>query len=66
MATFPTAPLEPGQWVRNPAAPDWGLGQIQSAIGERVTVNFEHAGKLLVNVLVVPLEIVAEDDYGDV
>ena len=33
--------LEPGMLVRNPARPDWGLGQVQSNIGGRVTVNFE-------------------------
>lgn len=51
--------LEPGQWVRHPAHGDWGLGQVQSAIGWRVTVNFEHAGKVTVNAQVVPLQ--AED-----
>jgi hypothetical protein len=48
--------IEPGQWVRHPGRPDWGVGQVQSAVGERVTVNFEHAGKVLVNVRVVALE----------
>ena len=37
--------LAPGEWVRLPAEPDWGLGQVQSVAGFRVTVNFEHAGK---------------------
>ena len=41
--------LEPGQRVRHPARPDWGIGQVQSVIGDRVTVNFEHAGKLLID-----------------
>jgi hypothetical protein len=50
--------IEPGEWVRHPLQPDWGLGQVQSAIGDRVTVNFEHAGKLLVNTRVVALEVV--------
>ena len=27
--------------------PDWGLGQVQSVIGDRVTVVFEHAGKIV-------------------
>lgn len=49
-------PAEPGQWVRHPDRPDWGVGQVQSVAGERVTVNFEHAGKRLVNVAVVSLE----------
>jgi Protein of unknown function (DUF3553) len=40
--------LEPGMLVRNPAAPDWGLGQVQSNIDGRVTVNFEHAGKVVI------------------
>lgn len=52
----------PGQFVRHPDRPDWGLGQVQSAIGSRVTVNFEHAGKVLVNAAVVRLEEVAERD----
>lgn len=37
--------LEPGMLVRNPSAPDWGIGQVQSRVGDRITVNFEHAGK---------------------
>jgi hypothetical protein len=41
--------LEPGQFVRLEGQPDWGLGQVQSVIGHRVTVNFENAGKVLVN-----------------
>jgi hypothetical protein len=53
--------MEPGQWVRHPGQPGWGLGQVQSAIGARVTVNFEHAGKLLVNTDVVALELVDPD-----
>ena len=36
--------LVPGMRVRHPDQPDWGIGQVQSAIGHRVTVNFEHAG----------------------
>lgn len=47
----------PGMWVRLPAAPEWGVGQIQSATGERVTINFEHAGKRLVMLSGAVLEI---------
>ncbi len=47
--------LEPGQFVTHPGRPEWGVGQVQSAIGARVTVNFEHAGKQLVNAAVVTL-----------
>ena len=49
------AGLVPGAYVRNPAQPDWGLGQIQSVVGSRVTVNFEERGKLLIDTTVVQL-----------
>lgn len=52
--------LTPGALVRNPAAPDWGLGQVQSAIGNRVTVNFENMGKQMIDIGQVTLEIVDE------
>ena len=42
-----TAILEPGMFVRHPGAPDWGLGQVQSNIAGKVTVNFEHQGKVV-------------------
>jgi hypothetical protein len=51
--------LEPGQWVRHPGQPDWGDGQVQSVVGARVTVNFENAGKVLINARVVALQVVA-------
>ena len=51
--------LAPGALVRHPAQPDWGLGQVQSAIGPRVTVNFEERGKVLINTAVVELEVVS-------
>lgn len=47
--------LTPGTYVTHPDEPGWGIGQVQSAIGNRVTVNFEHAGKVLVNTNVVQL-----------
>lgn len=43
------AMLAPGMLVRHPDQPDWGLGQVQSNIGGRITVNFEHAGKVVIN-----------------
>ena len=50
--------LEPGMLVRHPQQPDWGLGQVQSNIGDRITVNFEHAGKVVLNGTQVTLEMV--------
>jgi len=43
------ARFTPGTWVRLPSQPDWGMGQVQSAIGGIVTVNFEEAGKRVIN-----------------
>jgi hypothetical protein len=56
--------LEPGRFVRHPGRPDWGLGQVQSAVGLRVTVNFEHAGKVLINAGVVALEVLDGPELG--
>ena len=41
--------LEPGMLVRHPDRPEWGLGQVQSNIRGRVTVNFEHQGKVVID-----------------
>ena len=48
----------PGYLVRHPQRADWGVGRVQSAIGVRVTVNFQHAGKQMIDVSVVELEII--------
>jgi len=48
--------LEPGMIVRHPACPDWGTGQVQSVIGARVTVTFEHVGKQIVDARLALLE----------
>jgi len=54
----------PGMLVRNPDKPDWGLGQVQSAVGQRVTVNFENAGKVTMNLAAARLEV-AEDAFPE-
>lgn len=56
--------LEPGALVRHPDRPDWGLGQVQSCVGKRVTVDFEQAGKQALDASVVRLEVVFEGDDG--
>lgn len=53
--------IVPGDLVRHPAEPDWGLGQVQSVIGGRITVNFENAGKRLIHADVVDLVLVRHD-----
>lgn len=40
--------LEPGMLVRHPGEPDWGIGQVQSNIAGRITVNFEQCGKVVI------------------
>jgi hypothetical protein len=54
--------LVPGTRVRHPGEPDWGVGQVQSAIGDLVTVNFENAGKRLINTELVRLIPLDEDE----
>lgn len=54
--------LVPGMLVSHPGRPDWGIGQVQSVIGSRITVNFENAGKLLINGEAVALSVVEPDD----
>jgi len=53
--------IVPGAYVRHPAQPDWGVGQVQSVDGHRVTVNFDHVGKRLINAAVVTLDVVDPD-----
>ena len=40
---------EPGDYVINPQNKDWGTGQIQSIINDKITVNFENVGKKVIN-----------------
>jgi len=58
MNTGTNALLEPGMLVRHPSKPDWGLGQVQSNINGRITVNFQHTGKMVLDGDRVALEIV--------
>lgn len=53
--------IEPGALVRHPDRPDWGLGQVQSVVGARVTVDFEEADKQTIDTTVVRLAFVADD-----
>ena len=48
---------EPGMLVRHPGQPDWGLGQVQSNINGKATVNFEHAGKVVIDLAHIVLQI---------
>ena len=56
--------LTPGTFVRSPGNPDWGLGQVQSVVAGRATVNFENRGKLVVHLAAVPLAVVDVADLA--
>ncbi len=53
--------FEPGQYVRLFTRPDWGLGQVQTALGPKVTVMFENAGKVVVDTATVRLDVVVPE-----
>ena len=55
--------LEPGDFVINPLNKSWGIGQIQSIIKNKVTVNFENKGKQVINVEEVTLKKVKNLDH---
>jgi hypothetical protein len=65
MGSMIEAFLEPGVLVRHPHRPDWGLGQVQSVDGHRVTVNFDEAGKQTIDIKQVGLEYAGPDPRAD-
>ncbi len=52
--------FEPGDRVVNPSRKDWGIGQVQSIIKNKVTVNFENVGKIVINSNNVELEKISD------
>ena len=48
--------FEPGDYVVNPKNKSWGIGQIQSIIKNKITVNFENVGKKVINNKNITLE----------
>ena len=53
---------EPGDKVTNPNKKEWGIGQVQSIIKDKVTVNFENAGKKVINSKNINLEKIENND----
>ena len=47
---------EPGDYVINPKNNKWGIGQVQSIINNKVTVNFENVGKKVININIINLK----------
>ena len=52
--------FEPGDKVFNPKNKGWGIGQIQSIIEDKVTVNFENVGKKVINAKNIELKKINE------
>ena len=50
--------FQPGDFVFNPSKRNWGIGQIQSIINYKITVNFENVGKKVINSKEITLEII--------
>ena len=48
--------FEPGDKVTNPYNKEWGIGQVQSIINGKVTVNFENVGKKVINSKLIKLK----------
>tara|TARA_B100001059_G_scaffold215648_1_gene233341 strand:+ start:224 stop:400 length:177 start_codon:yes stop_codon:yes gene_type:complete len=42
--------FEPGDKVINPSNEEWGIGQVQSIIKEKITINFQNVGKKVINI----------------
>ena len=53
--------FEPGDYVKNPANSEWGIGQVQSIVKEKVTVNFENKGKIVINAKNINLEKIDDE-----
>ncbi len=55
--------FEPGDKVINPLNKDWGIGQVQSIINNKITVNFQNVGKKVINAENVELEKYKNNDW---
>ena len=56
--------FEPGDKVINPLNKDWGIGQVQSIINDKVTVNFENVGKKVINSNNILLRKLEKNELG--
>ncbi len=54
--------FEPGDKVFNPENKDWGIGQVQSIINDKITVNFQNVGKKVINSDNIKLEKINEQN----
>ncbi len=54
--------FEPGDFVINPNNKEWGIGQIQSIVKNKITVNFENSGKQVINGSIINLKKINKKD----
>tara|TARA_Y100000741_G_scaffold307144_1_gene249845 strand:- start:1036 stop:1206 length:171 start_codon:yes stop_codon:yes gene_type:complete len=52
--------FEPGDKVFNPANKNWGIGQVQSIIKDKITINFQNVGKKVINAKNIELKKIDE------
>ena len=51
--------ITPGDFVINvEKEKEWGIGQVQSSINNKITINFENVGKKTINPKEVELKII--------
>ena len=48
--------FDPGDFVVNPSKKEWCIGQVQSIVDDKVTVNFQNVGKKTINIQNITLE----------
>ena len=58
MKVSETHEITPGAFVINELNKKWGIGQVQSSIKEKITINFEHVGKKVINANNIKLKII--------
>ena len=58
MNQYQVSEITPGMFVVNELHKEWGIGQVQSSINEKITINFEHVGKKVININEIPLKII--------
>tara|TARA_B100001996_G_scaffold278151_1_gene218641 strand:+ start:282 stop:461 length:180 start_codon:yes stop_codon:yes gene_type:complete len=55
--------FEPGDKVVNPSSKDWGVGQVQSVINNKATINFENVGKKVINTKKIIIKKYIKNEY---
>ena len=58
--------LEPGNFVINPSQKSWGIGQVQSIIRNKATINFQNVGKQVINLDIINYLKVLDKDGNEV